>query len=103
MLADTKYTERHNKVCQYLHWCILQDYNVAVNPNRRKHKPKPATLITNKPPVTYEMTQKVENVVEANRSDIVVLDEKEYKALIINVTVPMDIHMIKAAAGITTS
>ena len=36
---------------------------------------------------------------EANRPDIVVLDEKEGRALFIDVTIPMDINMIKAAAG----
>eukprot|EP00957_Ditylum_brightwellii_P191552 14584718-Ditylum_brightwellii.AAC.2 len=45
------------------------------------------------------MTQEVENIVEANTSDIVVLDKKEYKALIIDVTVPMDINMSKTAAA----
>jgi hypothetical protein len=33
MLAGTKYTKRHNKFCQYLHWCILQDFHIPVNPN----------------------------------------------------------------------
>eukprot|EP00957_Ditylum_brightwellii_P120498 9193677-Ditylum_brightwellii.AAC.1 len=36
---------------------------------------------------------------EANRPDIVVLDEKECRALIIGVTIPMDINTVKAAAG----
>eukprot|EP00957_Ditylum_brightwellii_P208747 15358768-Ditylum_brightwellii.AAC.1 len=52
MLAGIKYTKQHSKVCQYLHWCILQDYNISVNPNWQKHKPKPATLISNQLPVT---------------------------------------------------
>eukprot|EP00957_Ditylum_brightwellii_P126529 9644233-Ditylum_brightwellii.AAC.1 len=42
--------------------------------------------------------QEVDTVIKANRPDIVVLDEKERKALIIDVTIPMDINMIKAAA-----
>eukprot|EP00957_Ditylum_brightwellii_P171002 13017743-Ditylum_brightwellii.AAC.1 len=99
MLAGTKYTKRHNKICQYLHWCILKDFNVAVNPNWWKHKPKPATLISNQLLVTYNMTQEVDKVVKAKRPDIVVLDEKEHRAVIIDVTVPMDINMIKAAAS----
>eukprot|EP00957_Ditylum_brightwellii_P141594 10786672-Ditylum_brightwellii.AAC.1 len=61
MLANTKYRERHNKICQYLHWCILQDYNIAVNHNWWKHTPKPATLISNQLLVTYDMTQEVDN------------------------------------------
>eukprot|EP00957_Ditylum_brightwellii_P188338 14338150-Ditylum_brightwellii.AAC.1 len=98
MLPGNKYTEQHNKICQYLHWCILQDYNVAVNPNGWKHKPKPAMLISNQLLVTYNMTQEVDKVGEASTPDVVVLDEEECRALIIDVTVPMDINMIKAAA-----
>eukprot|EP00957_Ditylum_brightwellii_P040150 3038198-Ditylum_brightwellii.AAC.2 len=37
--------------------------------------------------------------VKTNMPNIVVLDKKEYRALIIDVTVPMDINMTKAAAG----
>eukprot|EP00957_Ditylum_brightwellii_P163125 12421242-Ditylum_brightwellii.AAC.1 len=25
MLCCFKYVERHDKVCKYLHWCVLQD------------------------------------------------------------------------------
>eukprot|EP00957_Ditylum_brightwellii_P179628 13683496-Ditylum_brightwellii.AAC.1 len=99
MLDGTKKTERHNRICQYLNWCILQDYNVVVNHNWWKHKPTPATLISNQLSVTYNMTQEVDNLVKASRPDNIFLDEKERKALIIDVTVPMDISMIKAAAG----
>eukprot|EP00957_Ditylum_brightwellii_P163229 12429047-Ditylum_brightwellii.AAC.1 len=44
------------------------------------------------------MTHEVEGAVTANCPDIVILDEKEKKALIIDVIIPMDINMIKAAA-----
>eukprot|EP00957_Ditylum_brightwellii_P209900 15363786-Ditylum_brightwellii.AAC.1 len=67
VLASIKYTKSHNNICQYLYWCILQDYNIAVNPNWWTHKPKPPTLISNQLSVTYNMTQEVDNVVEANR------------------------------------
>eukprot|EP00957_Ditylum_brightwellii_P048042 3648342-Ditylum_brightwellii.AAC.1 len=76
----------------------MQDNNVPVNPNGQQHKPKPATLITNQLLGTYNITQEAEGMVAANCPDIVILDEKEKKALIINVTIPMDINMIKAAA-----
>ena len=49
--------------------------------------------------ITYDLKQEVDIVVEANRPDIVVLDEKEGRALTTDVTIPMDINMVKAAAG----
>eukprot|EP00957_Ditylum_brightwellii_P041145 3114758-Ditylum_brightwellii.AAC.1 len=98
LLVGTKYTERHNKICQYLHWCIMQDNNIPGNPNWQTHKPKLVMLITNQLLVTYDMTQEAKGAVTANHPDIVILDEKEKKALIIDVKIPMDINMIKAAA-----
>eukprot|EP00957_Ditylum_brightwellii_P064659 4907690-Ditylum_brightwellii.AAC.1 len=44
------------------------------------------------------MTQEVEGTVAANFPDIAILDGTKKKALIIDVDVPMDINMIKAAA-----
>eukprot|EP00957_Ditylum_brightwellii_P167177 12726217-Ditylum_brightwellii.AAC.1 len=75
----------------------MQDNNIPVNPNWWKHKSKPEMLITNQLSVTYNMTKEAKNIVEANHPDVVILDEKEKKALIIDVTIPMDINMIKAA------
>eukprot|EP00957_Ditylum_brightwellii_P013626 1027858-Ditylum_brightwellii.AAC.1 len=77
---------------------MLADYNIPVNPNWRKHKPKPAVLISNQVLVTYDLKQEVDNAVEANMPDNIVLGEKERRALIIDVTVPMDINVIKEAA-----
>eukprot|EP00957_Ditylum_brightwellii_P049562 3759182-Ditylum_brightwellii.AAC.1 len=99
LLEGTKYIEQHDKICQYLHWCIMQDNNVPVNPNWQWHKTRPVTLITNQLLVTNDMTQEVESVVAANCPDIVILDEKEKKALIIDGMIAIDINMIKAAAG----
>eukprot|EP00957_Ditylum_brightwellii_P194405 14805617-Ditylum_brightwellii.AAC.1 len=44
------------------------------------------------------MTQKVDHAVSANRPDLVILDEEKKNALLINVTCPMDINMVSAAA-----
>eukprot|EP00957_Ditylum_brightwellii_P087130 6631306-Ditylum_brightwellii.AAC.1 len=62
----------------------MQDNNILVTPNWQWHKPKLALLITNLLLVTYDMTQEVEGMVTANCPDIVILDEKEKKPLIID-------------------
>ena len=33
MLAENKYTFRHNKVAKYKHWNILKDQNIKVKDN----------------------------------------------------------------------
>eukprot|EP00957_Ditylum_brightwellii_P004807 366515-Ditylum_brightwellii.AAC.1 len=46
----------------------------------------------------YYMTQKVDHAISANRPDLVILDEEQKTALLINVTCPMDINMVSMAA-----
>eukprot|EP00957_Ditylum_brightwellii_P106073 8090981-Ditylum_brightwellii.AAC.1 len=44
------------------------------------------------------MTQKVDHAVSANRPDLVILDEVKKTALLIDITCPMYINMVSAAA-----
>eukprot|EP00957_Ditylum_brightwellii_P122841 9367133-Ditylum_brightwellii.AAC.1 len=46
----------------------------------------------------YDMTQKVDHAVSANHPDLVILDEEQKSALLIDVTCPMDINMVSTAA-----
>eukprot|EP00957_Ditylum_brightwellii_P161712 12312108-Ditylum_brightwellii.AAC.1 len=44
------------------------------------------------------MTQRVDHAIAANHLDLVVLDKKKRTVLFIDVTCPMDINMLTAAA-----
>eukprot|EP00957_Ditylum_brightwellii_P036744 2782592-Ditylum_brightwellii.AAC.1 len=46
----------------------------------------------------YDMTQKVNHAVSANRLNLLILDEEQKTALLINVTCPMDINIVSTAA-----
>eukprot|EP00957_Ditylum_brightwellii_P106892 8154916-Ditylum_brightwellii.AAC.1 len=46
----------------------------------------------------YSMTQRVDNAIAANCPALVVLDKKKRTALLIDVTCPMDINIVTAAA-----
>eukprot|EP00957_Ditylum_brightwellii_P039377 2978291-Ditylum_brightwellii.AAC.1 len=100
MLCNTKYTKKYNKVCRYLHWCILQDEGCQVVPNWRQYKAEETPFICFDTECTlrYNITQRVGHAIAANRPDLVVLDKKKRTALLINVTCPMDINMVTAAA-----
>eukprot|EP00957_Ditylum_brightwellii_P174734 13304571-Ditylum_brightwellii.AAC.1 len=97
MVTETKYAKKHNKISQYVHWCMLQDYNLPVNMYLNKNKPKPAVQISTKIMLNYIMTQEVDHVVEANRPNIVLLNEKEKTTILIDVTIPMDINVVNGA------
>eukprot|EP00957_Ditylum_brightwellii_P095341 7262435-Ditylum_brightwellii.AAC.1 len=100
MLPGTKYVERHDKVCKYIHWCVLQDEGHMVVPNWKQHKADKTLSICLGAGRTlmYDMTQRVNHTISANHPDLVILDKVKKTALLIDVTCLMDINMISAAA-----
>eukprot|EP00957_Ditylum_brightwellii_P170695 12993004-Ditylum_brightwellii.AAC.1 len=99
MLCSTKYTKKHDKVCRYLRWCVLQDEGHQVVPNWRQHKAEetPSICLDTVHTIMYSMIQRVDNAIAANCPDLVVLNKKKRSALLIDVTCPMDINMVTAA------
>eukprot|EP00957_Ditylum_brightwellii_P128050 9766006-Ditylum_brightwellii.AAC.1 len=100
MLRGTKYVEHHDKVCKYIHWCVLQDESQSVMPNWKQHKAEETLSICLGAGCTlmYNMTQKVDHAVSINHPDLVILDEDQKTALLIDVTCPVDINMVSTAA-----
>eukprot|EP00957_Ditylum_brightwellii_P040948 3100488-Ditylum_brightwellii.AAC.1 len=100
MLLGTKYVEHHNKVCRYLHWCILQDKGQTVAPNWHQHKADktPSICLGVGHTLMYNMIQRVDRAISANHPDLVVLNKEKRTALLFDVTCPMDISMVTAAA-----
>eukprot|EP00957_Ditylum_brightwellii_P037474 2834154-Ditylum_brightwellii.AAC.1 len=99
MLCGTKYSKCHNKVCAYLHWCILQDEVRIVVPNWRQHKAAETLSICLEDGCTlmYNKKQRIDHGVAENCPDIVYLDKKKRTALLIDVTYPVDVSIITAA------
>eukprot|EP00957_Ditylum_brightwellii_P115360 8797345-Ditylum_brightwellii.AAC.1 len=95
MLRGTKYVEHHNKVCKYLHWCILQDEGQSIVPNWKQHKAEetPSICLGEGHTLMYDMTQKVDHTIFANHPDLIILDKEKKTALIIDVTCSMDINL----------
>eukprot|EP00957_Ditylum_brightwellii_P171563 13061159-Ditylum_brightwellii.AAC.1 len=100
MLCGIKYTEHHDKVCAYLHWCILQDEARTLVPNWRQHRAEETLSICLEDSCTfmYNIKQRVDHGLTLNRLNIIYLDKKKRTALLIDVTYPMDVNIISAAA-----
>eukprot|EP00957_Ditylum_brightwellii_P204656 15340295-Ditylum_brightwellii.AAC.1 len=98
-LLNFKYKRHHEKICIYLHWCILQDHDVLVSNTWHTNDPQPATKISDHITLHYDMTLEVDYGVGANHPGIVIWDLARKGTSFIDVTVPMDINMVKAAAG----
>ena len=96
LMADGHYTKRHNKVCKYLHWTILNSKNI---PTQKVwlHEPEPVTA-NDEVTVYYDKIIPTGRFIESGavKPDIVVWDRKERSAIIIDVSVPNDFGINRA-------
>ena len=90
VLAKHEYSERHNRVCSYLHWQICKALDV---PDLRrewyKHTPKPVTTVGYNS-ILYDQQIHTDRTITANKPDIVVHDKAKKQCLLIDVSVPND-------------
>ena len=90
LMAEGHYTQRHNRVCKYLHWKICNAHNIPTK-EVWNHEPEAVTA-NNDVTIFYDKVIKAGRYIEnkAVKPDIVVWDRKEKKAQIIEVNVPND-------------
>ena len=97
LLADGHYTDRHNRVCKYLHYLICKQYNLDVPTNIWEHDPPPITG-NNHATVYYDKIIPTASYIQnsAIKPDIVLWDKTNQKGIIIDVSVPNDSGLNKA-------
>ena len=93
MLAGTKYTERHNNLCRYIHWCITRDIGAPAPSDWRHHSPQPT--LTHEGKTLLWDTTIITDANCHNRPDIVLRDPASERCLIIDVAIPCD-HNVTA-------
>ena len=91
LLAEGRYTTRHNNVCRVIHWRLCQKYGFEAHDVSWKHKPQPF-LENQHAKITYDAPIPAARHItdSAVRPDIVVLDKRTRKGYIIDVCVPND-------------
>ena len=87
MLCGTKYLFQHNKICKYIHWCILKDLNFNVPPTWHAHVPETTTVIGDTK-VFWDYSIPTDKKVYHNRPDITIFETKKKEVQFIDVTVP---------------
>ena len=97
LLADGQYTNRHNKICTYIHWKICKEYNIAVNDKSWEHEPQPS-LSTEEVNIYYDKIIPAGRYIEggAVKPDIVIWNKHERTAKIVEITVPNDFGLNRA-------
>ena len=90
VLTPTEYVKRHDRVGQYLHWCICNDYGIEVEAkNWWEHHP-PDVVGSNNVTILWDFPINTDRTIKANRPDIVVKDRKAKTCLLIDMSVPSD-------------
>ena len=97
MLADTKYTTRYERVCTYVHWCLLNELGVKTCDEWYKHIPKESTECDDVT-VMWDLTIQTDAHIPANRPDITIHDRKNKYATFIDISIPNDVNVIKKTA-----
>ena len=92
ILAPNEYTDRHNRIGQYLHWKICKHYNIDTPDRWYEHKPLP---VINTPEVTilWDFAIHTDRTIQANRPDIVVRETLTTTCLLIEISVPSDANI----------
>ena len=91
LLSEGRYTTRHNNVCRVIHWRLSRYYGFNTTEVSWKHQVQGHIENANAK-ITYDVTIPASRHITnaALRPDIVVIDKKTNKALIIDVSVPND-------------
>ena len=89
-LAPTKYLQRHDKVCKYVHELLLREH--GFNQKRipwYKHLPKPVEENENVK-ILWNFAIQTDHQINNNEPDIVIVDKTKKEALLIDIAIPAD-------------
>ena len=93
VLAPTKYLQRHNNLCKYIHELLLRENNI-----KNKHTPwyqhQPKSVEENETTkILWDFPIQTDHQIEHNKPDIILLNKTSKEALIIDVAIPSDYNI----------
>lgn len=94
VLAKNEYLKRHNAVCKYIHFKILEAFSIPRGENWYAHSPRDVVM-GNGVEVVYDQVIATDRPLGANRPDIIVRDLKKKEVLILDVACPCDTNVEK--------
>ena len=87
ILAQNEYTNRHNRVGQYIHWEICNHYDIETRDKWYEHKPLPV-VDTPKATILWDFPIRTDRTIQANRPDIVIKHKQSKTCQFIDMSVP---------------
>ncbi|KAF4528234.1 hypothetical protein B566_EDAN016009 [Ephemera danica] len=98
VLAPKEYLERHNAVAKVVHQALAKQHGL-VETETPYYKCKPEQVMQNHDvKILWDSMIVTDRAVEANRPDLVLIDKKEKTAIIIDIAVPLDNHVVTTCA-----
>ena len=93
-LAKKEYLDRHNAVCRYIHYKVLEAFSLPRGTSWFDHKPADV-IIRNNVEIIYDQMIATDRPVGANRPDLIVRDLVKKKVQILDVSCPCDVNVEK--------
>jgi len=95
VLAPTKYIERHDNVCRYIHLLLAEKYDLlAEYPQWYQYDPEP--LLENEVvKILWNFPVQTDRRTRFNKPDILVIDKTTRRITIIDVAIPVDTNISK--------
>ena len=91
-LAQKKYKRRHDNVVKKIHWDLCKKKGLEHTEKWYEHGPEGA-VENEEVKVLWNIDVQCDNVMEARRPDIILIDRKEQKGIIIDISVPADVRV----------
>ena len=91
-LAQKEYKRRHDNVAKKVHWNICKKNRLEHSERWYEHAP--AGAVENEEiKVLWDINIQCDDLIEARRPDLIVIDKKEQKGIIIDIAVPADVRV----------
>ena len=93
-LAQKEYMRRHGNVAKKLHWDLCKKNRLENTEKLYEHAPEGA-VENEEVNVLWDINVQCDKAIEARRPDIILIDKKEQKGIIIDIAVPADLRVGK--------
>ena len=91
-LAQKEYKRRHGNVAKKVHWDICKKNGLEHSEKSYEHAPEGA--VENEGiKVLWDINIQCDNLIDARQPDLIVIDKKEQKGIIIDIALPADVRV----------
>ena len=97
-LAQKEYKRRHDNVARRIHWDISKERGLECTEKWYEHVPE-GVVENEDVKLLWDINIQCDNVIEARRPDLVLVEKKERTAIVIDITIPADAVVAEKEKG----